>query len=65
MASFFNVCQNKLLNLTIKAGSKIAGKITSLKMSGDQEPQEELEEKQEIIIPPNKRQQIIDDLRLF
>ena len=40
-------------------GSKIADKITSLKVK-DEEPQE-----QEIIIPPEKRQQIISDLRLF
>ena len=46
------------------AGSNIADKITSLKMSGDQEPQEELEEEQDIIIPPHQRQQKIDDLRL-
>ena len=44
------------------AGSKIADKITSLK---SEQPQKELEEDQEIIIPPDKRQQIIDDLRLF
>ena len=37
------------------AGSKIADKIKSLK----EEPQEE------IIIPPEKRQQIINDLRSF
>ena len=46
------------------AGSKIADKITSLKLS-EGEPQEEIQEEQEIIIPPEKRQQIIDDLRLF
>ena len=40
----------------------VADKITSLKMS-DQEP-EEMED-QEIIIPPKKRQQIVNDLRLF
>ena len=44
------------------AGSKIADKITSL---NSEEPQEEIQQEQEIIIPPNKRQQIIDDLRLF
>ena len=44
-------------------GSKIADKITSLKVKDNQEPQEEIEE--EIIIPPEKRQQIINDLRLF
>ena len=41
------------------AGSKIAGKITSLKVK-DEKPQDE-----EITIPPEKRQQIIIDLRLF
>ena len=45
------------------AGSKIADKITSLKVKENQEPQEEIEE--EIIILPEKRQQIINDLRLF
>ena len=29
------------------------------------EPQEEIQEDQEIIIPPEKRQQIINDLKLF
>ena len=41
-------------------GSKIADKINSLKFK-DEEPQEQ----EEIIIPPEKRQQIINDLRLF
>ena len=45
------------------AGSKIADKITSLKVSDNQEPKEEIEE--EIIIPPHQRQKIINDLRLF
>ena len=43
-------------------GSKISDKITSsLRVSENQEP----EEPEEIIIPPDKRQQILDDLRLF
>ena len=42
-------------------GSKIADKITSLKVKD--KPQKIIEEK--IIIPPEKRQQILDDLRLF
>ena len=42
-------------------GSKIADKITSLKVKD--KPQETIEE--EIIIPSEKRQQILDDLRLF
>ena len=46
-------------------GSKIADKITSLKVSDDQEPQEEMKEEQEIIIDPHQRQKIIDNLRLF
>ena len=46
------------------AGSKIADKITSLKVK-DEKPQEVIEEQQEIIIPPDKRQQILNDLRLF
>ena len=42
-------------------GSKIADKLTSsLRLSQNQEPEE-----QEIIIPPDKRQQILNDLRLF
>ena len=43
-------------------GSKIADKITSLKIK--EIPQEMIEE-EEIIIPPGQRQQILDDLRLF
>ena len=45
-------------------GNKIADKITSLgkpKSNGI----ENAKEKQEIYIPPEKRQQIIDDLRLL
>ena len=47
------------------AGSKIVDKITSLETSDDQEPQEEIEQEQEITIPPHQRQKVIDDLRLF
>ena len=42
-------------------GNKIADKITSL----DKTKIKEKEERQEIYIPPEKKQQIIDDLRLF
>ena len=47
-------------------GSKIADKITSLKSK----PQEKIEserlpEEEETIIPPEKKQQVLDDLRLF
>ena len=40
----------------------IRNKITSL---GKTKSKEKEDEKQEIYIPPEKRQQIIDDLRLF
>ena len=43
-------------------GNKIADKITSF---GKTKSKEKEEERQEIYIPPEKRQQIIDDLRLF
>ena len=55
------------------AGSKIADKITSLKskdlaedlkVKDDKTPEIE-EDSTEIIIPPEKRQQILNDLRLF
>ena len=42
-------------------GNKIADKITSV---GKTRSKKE-DERQEIYIPPEKRQQIIDDLRLF
>ena len=40
-------------------GSKIADKFTS------KIPREEIEEQEEIIIPPDKIQQILNDLRFF
>ena len=44
-------------------GKKIADKITSIGKSKEKEkPKEKLEE---IYIPPEKRQQIIDDFKLF
>ena len=43
-------------------GNKIADKITSL---GKTKSKEKEKEEQEIYIPPEKRQQIIDDLRFF
>ena len=43
-------------------GNKIADKITSL---GKTKSKENENERREIYIPPEKRQQIIDDLRLF
>ena len=43
--------------------NKIADKITSLGKSKNKE--KETSQEEEIIIPPEKRQQIINDLRLF
>ena len=43
-------------------GNKIADKITSI---GKPKEKEKPKETEEIYIPPEKRQQIIDDLRLF
>ena len=43
-------------------GNKVAGKITSI---GKPKEKEKTNKAEEIYIPPEKRQQIIDDLRLF
>ena len=45
------------------AGNTTADKITSLSNKPQEEP-EEIQGEQEIIIPPERKQQIIDDLRL-
>ena len=59
--------QRLLLKKTAKAigdliGNKIADKITSV---GKTKEKEKTNKPEEIYIPPDKRQQIIDDLRLF
>ena len=46
-------------------GNKIADKFTLVGKSKSKEKEDETNEIQEINIPPEKRQQIIDDLRLF
>ena len=46
-------------------GNKIADKITSIGKPKEKEKTKERKEVEEIYIPPEKRQQIIDDLRLF
>ena len=66
MAEFGKIAGKKIVQKSAEAtgdltGTKIADKITSLKVK----PQEEIEDEQEIIIPPEKRLQIINDLRLF
>ena len=46
-------------------GNKIADKINSVGKSKNKQKKDETNEIEEIYIPPEKRQQIIDDLRLF
>ena len=46
-------------------GNKKADKITSGGKSKSKEKEDKTNETEEIYIPPEKRQQIIDDLRLF
>ena len=46
-------------------GNKVAHKITSIGKPKEKEKIKETKEIEEIYIPPEKRQQIIDDLRLF
>ena len=45
-------------------GNKMADKITSVGTSKIKEKKDETNEVEEIYIPPEKRQQITDDLRL-
>ena len=66
-SEFGKIAGKKILTKSAEAtgdliGWKIADKITSLKVMD--KPQEIIEE-EEIIILPEKRQQIINDLRLF
>ena len=46
-------------------GNKIADKITSASKTKSKEKEDETNKRQEICIPPEKIQQIIDDLRFF
>ena len=46
-------------------GNKITDKITSLSKEKNEEKEIETIEEEEIIIPSEKRQQIINELRLF
>ena len=56
------VVQNTAEAMEDLIGSKIADKITSVGKPKEKEKTKEIEE---IFIPPEKRQQIINDLRLF
>ena len=62
------IASKRVLQKTAKAtgdliGNKIADKITSI--GKPKEIPKTKEKPEEIYIPPEKRQQIIDDLRLF
>ena len=46
-------------------GNKIAEKITSAGKTKIKEKENKTNKRQEIYIPPEKRQQIVDELRLF
>ena len=46
-------------------GNKIADKITSIGKPKEKEKTQETKETEEVYIPSQKRQQIIDDLKLF
>ena len=45
--------------------NKVADKITLVGKTKSKEKEDEINKKQEIYIPPEKREQIIDDFRLF
>ena len=64
------VASKKVVRRTAEAtgdliGNKRADKITSVGKTKSKEKEDETNKRQEIYIPPEKRQQIIDDLRLF
>ena len=64
------IASKKVVQKTAEAtgdliGNKIADKITSIGKPKEKEKEKPKEKPEEIYIPPEKRQQIIDDLRLF
>ena len=66
-SEFGKIATKKIIHKSPEAtgdliGSKFVDKITSLKVSDKEKPQEE---EQEIIIPPHQRQKLMNDLRLF
>ena len=68
---FAKIAGKKVLNKSAEAtgdliGNKIADRITkSVRNKEQKEDDRIMEETQEIIIPPEKREQIIKDLKLF
>ena len=56
----------KIAGIKVLIGNKIADRITkSARNKAQKEDDRIMEETQEIIIPPEKREQIIKDLKLF
>ena len=69
---FAKAAGKKVVNKTVEAtgdlvGSKIADKITSMKSKGRTitEKERQTDETNDVFIPPEKRAQIIKDLKLF
>ena len=68
---FAKIAGKKVLNKSLEAtgdmiGNKIADRITkSSRNKAQKEDDRTMEETQELIIPPEKREQIIRDLKLF
>ena len=69
-ANFAKIAGKKIVQKSAEAtgdliGNKIVDKITSLGKSKNKVKENETNEEEEMIIPPDKRQQIVNDLRLF
>ena len=69
---FAKTAGKKVAHKTVEAtgdliGSKVADKITSMKSKGQSitENERQIDETDDIFIPPEKRAQIIKDLKLF
>ena len=68
---FAKIAGTKVLTKSVEAtgdmiGNKIADRITKSSRNKDQKEDDRImEETQELIIPPEKREQIIKDLKLF
>ena len=74
LATSLKLLAKKVINKTEEAtgdlaGSKIADKITSMKKHASghsiSEKERQIDETDDIFIPPEKRAQIVKDLRLF
>ena len=64
-SEFAKIAGKKMVQKGDFIGNEIADEITLLGKSTNKEKENETNEEEENIIPPEKRQQIINDLRLF